>query len=196
MKANMDKEGIKKNVKNGSKSVHTNIPDEVLSSLVETVVYSNPKNPVSFAYVVGRNWAIDKYRHSIASARRKVKRAIEKREEDILYKAREQFEEIAGVLEAEIPKRRIKEMMAVIHSRLYAISPALTSKIHNVSVNVENQWFLRGKKEIKDYMPKELREVLKKWSKTKLKKVSARIEKLSVSLMRLASFPVVVDTHV
>ena len=73
----MQRHAIRVEVLKGIAAAPAPFDEEVLNRLIERVVERNPVNITGYAFVVGRNWAIDTHRAAERLARQKLEETLE-----------------------------------------------------------------------------------------------------------------------
>ena len=147
--------------------------DATIDALVAKVRARNPENPTGYAYIVGKNYALDHLRAAKAQARRQLakqtesdrlaREAVQKEETRLLHvRLRDEFLDLSAKLVPTIRKSQLKQPGVV---RLVCFEGANSSvcaeRFPESTPDARYQWKRRGLKLIWPFASADLRQYLR-----------------------------------
>ena len=108
---------IREAIVNAFQSVQATFEEKDVCALEAKVVAATPAKPTDYAFVVARNWAIDRHRQAHAAAERLVREekaiAEANRVAEVERLAREEFPVLYRKLAAEVTPTRLRHLQVV-----------------------------------------------------------------------------------
>lgn len=145
--------------------------DAELDALEAKVLAANPAKPNSFAWIAGRNWALDQARHAKAEQRRLVAEAkaaeAERKEAAIVASANA---EIVALVDRVAPtvrpsQQRQLRMVWLKVVKGYSDAQCAVAFPETTNLDVRNKWLQRGKQLLLPHASPELAAFLARYTK-------------------------------
>lgn len=159
------KKTLRRAIIGGAASVHVACLEDDLNRLERKVLEYRPRNPVAYAHVVGRNWAIDRKRRARVQAQRAAealrKAELEREERERFARCREEFLTILKKIRPKLRGTQHRQMRILWMRVFQGLSDAETAKLFlGSNRDLRYQWKRRGKKLVLPHASKELTRLL------------------------------------
>lgn len=145
--------------------------DAELSALEARVLAANPAKPKSFAWITGRNWALDQARHAKAKQRRLVAEAkaaeAERKEAALVASANAEIVALVADLSPSVrPTQRNQLRMVWLKVvKCYSDAQCAVAFPETTNMDARNKWLQRGKKLLLPHASPELAAYLARYTK-------------------------------
>jgi predicted RNA polymerase sigma factor len=156
---------IRQAIVNAFQYVQATFSEADVAVLEAKVQAAKPDRPDDFAFVIARNWAIDRQRKSRVAAERIVKEErkaeLERRERELEAKSCQEFLEIQGRLMPTLPARQRKYLRLLWLRVFQKLDDASCAALFQGSNrDLRYQWKRRGKTLVWPHASADLREFL------------------------------------
>ncbi len=165
---------IRLSLLNGLAVAPARFNEEIVKRLLNKVAEKNPDNPISYAYVIGRNWSIDQVRQEASAAKKQEKERQDKEKAEqkniFVERCQKELAQILAKLHVGANPTRIRHLEMVRMSTVGLTDTECAQVFPESNSTLRYQWKRRGLLLVKPHASPELWHFLTRkwcWEKTK-----------------------------